>query len=165
MLITDLRVRFVPGEISTDDIIPARYKHMYADPAQLAEHVFEGRFPGLVQTFASGDVLVGTETFGIGSSREQAVSALQACGIKAIIAPAFGRIFYRNSWNLGVPAVEIPTASFTEHETLGIDLAQGCFLGSGVHPRFAPPPPMLMDMIRAGGLLALIRGNERAING
>lgn len=53
------RVRRVEGNISTDDIIPARYKHMYTEPAQLAPHLFESRFPGFRETLSINDVQIG----------------------------------------------------------------------------------------------------------
>ncbi|MGV7963047.1 hypothetical protein QPK13_18730 [Photorhabdus tasmaniensis] len=52
--------------------------------------------------------------FGIGSSREQAVSTLLAVGISMVIAPAFGRIFFRNAWNLGLLAIEADIKGFRE---------------------------------------------------
>jgi 3-isopropylmalate/(R)-2-methylmalate dehydratase small subunit len=152
------RVRRISGEISTDDIIPARYKHMYTDPAQLSPHVFENRFPGLAATFRDGDALVGADIVGIGSSREQAVSALVACGVRLVVAPEFGRIFYRNCWNLGLPAVEADPSAFAEGQLVGVDLARGVFLGEGNLPAFRPPAAMMIDMVRAGGLLPLIFG-------
>jgi 3-isopropylmalate/(R)-2-methylmalate dehydratase small subunit len=155
------RVRRVAGEISTDDIIPARYKHMYTDPDMMAPHVFENRFPGLAQTFQPGDALVSQDLFGVGSSREQAVSALMACGVRAVIAEQFGRIFYRNCWNLGLPAIESDVTAFTEGQRIVVDLEAGRFLGDGPLPTFRPPPPMMIDMVRAGGLLPLIFSADR----
>lgn len=161
-----LRVRRVHGEISTDDIIPARYKHMYTDPADMAPHVFEGRFPGFAATLRDGDMLVCTGIFGIGSSREQAVSALRACGIRMVVAPEFGRIFFRNTWNLGVPAIRANPSAFPDGREVEVELAAGRFLGMPGLPEFSPPPPMLLEMVEAGGLLALIkRGVTPAMGG
>lgn len=152
-----LRVRRVSGQISTDDIIPARYKHMYTDPRQMAPHVFEARFPGLAATLQPGDAIVSEHIFGIGSSREQAVSALRACGVRLVIALEFGRIFFRNSWNLGIPAIQADVSAFQEGQLISVDLTGGRFLGAPDLPMFAPPPRMLLDMIEAGGLLELIK--------
>ncbi|GHF69826.1 3-isopropylmalate dehydratase small subunit [Amycolatopsis bartoniae] len=156
------RVRRISGTISTDDIIPARYKHQYTDPADLAPHVFENRFPGLAGTFRPGDALVSEHLMGIGSSREQAVSALRACGVALVVAPEFGRIFYRNCWNLGLPAVEAEVSGFAEGERIEVDLENGRFLGARELPRFPPPPAMMLEMIRAGGLLPMILGRRPA---
>ena len=51
-------VRRLFGVVSTDDIIPARYKHMHTDPDLLAPHTFEAFAPGFVDTVRSGDVLL-----------------------------------------------------------------------------------------------------------
>jgi 3-isopropylmalate/(R)-2-methylmalate dehydratase small subunit len=130
---------------------------MYTDPAQLAPHVFEARYPGLAATLRPGDAVVGTEIFGIGSSREQAVSALIACGVRAVIAPGFGRIFFRNCWNLGLPAIEASVDALEEGLEIELDLVAGRFVGAPGLPTFAVPPPLLLRMVEAGGLLALIR--------
>lgn len=156
-MVEEVRVRRVSGEISTDDIIPARYKHMYTEPAELAPHVFEGRFPGFAGTIRPGDAIVSESIFGIGSSREQAVSALRACGIRLVVAPEFGRIFFRNAWNLGVPAIQANVTAFEEGQRVEVDLVGGRFLGRPGLPTFAPPPPMLLEMVQAGGLLELIK--------
>lgn len=152
----DLRARILPGGISTDDIIPARYKHMYTDPKDMAPHVFEARFPKLAVTFQPADAIIAQGIFGIGSSREQAVSSLLACGIKAVIAPAFGRIFFRNAWNLGLIAIEAPTEAFNDLQAFRLDLKGGCFVAENALPTFSPPAPRMLDMIAAGGLLPYV---------
>jgi 3-isopropylmalate/(R)-2-methylmalate dehydratase small subunit len=149
------RVVRVSGVISTDDIIPARYKHMYVDSGQLAPHVFEHRLPGLAAELAMGDAVVGDATFGVGSSREQAVSALLAAGVRAVIAPSFGRIFYRNCWNLGLPAVEAPTGALTGAD-VHLSLDDGVVRSDGTAVAFARPPAMMLEMVRAGGLLPMV---------
>ena len=44
----------------------------------------------------AGDIMVGGENFGCGSSREHAPVAIKAAGIDCVIAKSFARIFYRN---------------------------------------------------------------------
>lgn len=151
-----LRVRKIDRIISTDDIIPGRYKHMFTDTGELAKHVFENIFPGLAATFQPGDVICSTATFGIGSSREQAVSSLLAAGVEAVIAPSFGRIFFRNAWNLGLIAIEIPSLSATEGDHIGIDLEAGEITGREEPVHFAPPPVRMLEMVAAGGLLPMV---------
>ncbi|MBW7967358.1 hypothetical protein [Bradyrhizobium sp. BR 10261] len=151
-----LRVRKIARVISTDDIIPGRYKHMYTDTSELAKHVFENIFPGLAETFRPGDVICSTATFGIGSSREQAASSLLAAGVQAVIAPSFGRIFFRNAWNLGLIAVEVVTLDAGEGDTLCIDVDTGRIEGPGRPAAFSPPPVRMLEMVNAGGLLPLV---------
>ena len=164
-----LRARCVSGVISTDDIIPGRYKHMYTDPKKLAKHVFESRIPGFAKTLQPGDAIVATETFGIGSSREQAVSSLIAAGIDAVFAPHFGRIFFRNAWNLGLVAIEVESLSVQEKGNIELDLYAGMVKGRFGTKRFPPPPAAMLEMVSKGGLLAMLAShvgsstnNERA---
>jgi len=158
--LTDCRIRIVRGVISTDDIIPGRYKHMYTNPADLAGHVFENLLPGFAVTLAEGDVLYCPDIFGVGSSREQAVSALQAAGVTAIFAPRFGRIFFRNSWNLGFLALEIGELLVEEEEFVQINLAEGSILTRSGLQHFQPPMPEMLLMRKAGGLLASVKLRE-----
>ncbi|WP_375411009.1 hypothetical protein [uncultured Bradyrhizobium sp.] len=152
-----LRVRRIDRVISTDDIIPGRYKHMFTDPSELAKHVFENIFPGLAGTFRQGDVICTTATFGIGSSREQAVSSLLAAGVKAVISPGFGRIFFRNAWNLGLIAIEAANLHAAEGDTISIDLEAGGITGaSQTVVSFAPPSERMLEMVAEGGLLPLV---------
>ena len=49
--------------------------------------------------YSNTEILIGAENFGCGSSREHAVWGLMQYGIRAVIAPSFGEIFYSNSIN------------------------------------------------------------------
>lgn len=158
-----LRVRKVSGVVSTDDIIPGRYKHMYTDTSILAQHVFENKLPGFAATLKSGDAIYCNDTFGIGSSREQAVSSLLAAGVVAVFAPRFGRIFFRNSWNLGLLPIEIDDLSIQEEEIVQVNLAQGVVKGQSSVAEFIPPPPEMLEMVNQGGLLAQIRQRQQSL--
>jgi len=149
----------VSGAVSTDDILPARYKHATTDPEELAEHIFEYSAPGLASRFRTSGkhaIVVGSNTFGIGSSREQAVSALKAAGVVAVLSPAFGRIFFRNSWNLGIPAIELDTDSVEDGDRIVIDLERGLCRSEKYTLGFEAIEGTLIDMVTAGGLLAQI---------
>ncbi|WAI84412.1 MULTISPECIES: 3-isopropylmalate dehydratase small subunit [Achromobacter] len=60
--------------------------------------------------YAGTSVLVAGPNFGCGSSREHAVWGLQQFGIRAVIAPSFGEIFYFNAVNNGLLLVSLPPA-------------------------------------------------------
>jgi 3-isopropylmalate/(R)-2-methylmalate dehydratase small subunit len=163
------RVRMISGTVSTDDIIPGQYKHMYSDPKELAPHVFENLLPGFAATLVEGDAIWSDSIFGIGSSREQAVTALLAAGPRLIIAPRFGRIFFRNAWNLGLGLIEanIPRASAVEGTSIAVDWTRGRLSGAFGTIEFAAAPPKLMEIRRAGGLLNWViarQANARAPN-
>lgn len=156
-------VRRIAGIISTDDILPARYKHATTDPSALAAHVFEICAPALAAQLAPSSVLVGDALFGIGSSREQAVTALLAAGVKAVIAPAFGRIFFRNAWNLALPALVVERAALDDGERVAVDLVAGrveAVPARGGTPRAWQVPAVPDEVLaayREGGLLAHLR--------
>lgn len=151
------RGRRISGVVSTDDIIAGRYKHMYADPARLAEHVFEAFAPELGRSLEPGDILIADSHFGIGSSREQAVSALMAAGVTAVLAPSFGRIFFRNCWNLGLPAFELAVGEVADGDPVELDFAAGSAIIGGRRHSFPPPADEVLQMWRAGGLLASVK--------
>ncbi|WP_240659748.1 hypothetical protein [Streptomyces sp. WAC 01529] len=151
-------MRRVAGTVSTDDIIPARYKHMHTDPGRLAPHLFEAYLPGFVESVRPGDAIVSDSVFGIGSSREQAVSTLLANGISLVIAPRFGRILFRNCWNLALPAIEADTGDLSEGMTISVDLERGEIRSEGdVIAGFPKPPLFLLEMIASGGLLNRVK--------
>jgi 3-isopropylmalate/(R)-2-methylmalate dehydratase small subunit len=58
--------------------------------------------------YAGTSVLVAGANFGCGSSREHAVWGLQQAGIRAVIAPSFGEIFYSNAMNNRLLLVQLP---------------------------------------------------------
>lgn len=88
-------------DVNTDLIIPGRYLSGY-DPAHLAQHAMEGLSQSFAKEVRPGDIIVAGRNFGCGSSREQAVVALKAVGVSAVVARSFARIFYRNAVNLGL---------------------------------------------------------------
>ncbi len=57
--------------------------------------------------FENAPIIIGGPNFGCGSSREHAVWGLQQMGIKAVIAPSFGEIFYSNCFNNGLLAARV----------------------------------------------------------
>lgn len=84
--------------IDTDVIIPARYLNTQS-PAELAAHCMEDIDKTFISRVKAGDIMVGGENFGCGSSREHAPWALTDYGFKVVIAPSFADIFYGNSFN------------------------------------------------------------------
>ena len=79
-------------------------------------------FPAKLREF---HILVAGRNFGCGSAREQAATAIQGLGIKAVVACSFARTFYRNAINDGLPIVECPELypDVQEGDSLRIDLA------------------------------------------
>ena len=89
-------IKYEQDNIDTDVILPGPYLKLH-EHSELAEHAMEGLDPDFPSKVKDGDFIVAGKNFGCGSSREHAPIALSTCGIKAVIATSFARIFYRNS--------------------------------------------------------------------
>ena len=142
--------------IDTDVIIPARYLNTQSE-AELASHCMEDIDKTFVTRVKAGDIMVGGENFGCGSSREHAPVAIKASGISCVIAKSFARIFYRNAINVGLPALEIgdDVEKIKAGDILSIDLDTGKIVDKTTGDTFqAPPlPGFIQDIAKAGGLI------------
>ena len=98
------------NNVDTDVIIPARYLNT-SDPKELASHCMEDIDKEFVNKVKRGDIIVGKDNFGCGSSREHAPIAIKESGISCVIACTFARIFYRNAINIGLPILECSKAA------------------------------------------------------
>lgn len=152
-------------DINTDYILPARYL-MLGTAAELGPHCFEDYDQNFLKTVQQGDVIVGEENFGGGSSREHAPVALQANGIACVIAKSFARIFYRNAINIGLPVLEVPeaVADFQAGDGIELSLEAGIIKNLRSQRIFQakPYPPEILEIIRAGGLMNLIKQKQAA---
>ncbi|GAB4218760.1 MAG: hypothetical protein Fur009_1450 [Candidatus Microgenomates bacterium] len=98
-----------PDDINTDDIIPAWTLQESTEKDFFGRYAFSNydkNFINRCQKYNSNIIIAG-KNFGCGSSREQAVYALQTNNVKAIIAYSYPDIFYRNCLNNGLPALII----------------------------------------------------------
>jgi len=105
-----------------------------------------------------GDIIVAEENFGIGSSRQQAAETLKFKGVQAVVADSIHRIFFRNFWNLGCPAIDLPgiSSEFKTGQEIVINLRQGSIrnLNTGKEFEFRLIiPPWFIDMVEVGGLI------------
>ena len=144
------------NDIDTDAIIPARHLNT-SDPTELAKHIMEDADKDFPNKVKAGDVIVAGKNFGCGSSREHAPIAIKAAGIQAVIAKSFARIFYRNSFNIGLPIFESEEASekIKEGDEIEIDADKGLIrnITSGESYKANPIPPFMQELIAAGGLV------------
>jgi 3-isopropylmalate/(R)-2-methylmalate dehydratase small subunit len=147
------------SDINTDYIIAAQHKAASLDVTEMARHTFEDIDPEFVGRVRPGDVVVAGANFGCGSSRETAPRVLIACGISAVVAPSFGRIFFRNAINVGLPVIECDTAGIEQDDAIEIDLESGHVSirqrGSERHAR--PLPDVMRALLDAGGLANYLR--------
>ncbi len=143
-------------DVDTDAIIPARYLNT-SDPLELAKHVMEDADKDFPRKMKGGDLIVAGKNFGCGSSREHAPIAIKAAGIQAVIAKSFARIFYRNSFNIGLPIFESQEASekIAEGDVVEIDADHGIIRNQTKGEQYSakPIPPFMQELISAGGLI------------
>ena len=111
--------------------------------------------------YRGAKVMVCGEFFGTGSSREVAVWALASMGVRCVIAPSFGQIFFNNCFQNGLLAIVLPQpavddlmkqASQPDAKPFTVDLANQKINGS-VHFDVAPRNKlMLLDGLDEIGL-------------
>jgi len=144
------------ANIDTDAIIPARYLNT-SDPALLAKHCMEDADPEFAHKMKPGDILMADRNFGCGSSREHAPLALKAAGISCVVAKSFARIFYRNSFNMGLPIFESPDVvdNTAEGDEIEVDASSGEITNLTRKKKFkaSPIPPFMQELIVSGGLM------------
>jgi 3-isopropylmalate/(R)-2-methylmalate dehydratase small subunit len=118
------------ADVDTDVIFPARFL-LLLDRAGLGRHLFHERraqapanepFVLARPPFDKAEILVAGRNFGCGSSREQAVWALADFGIRCVIAPSFGEIFYGNCFRNGTLPITLPDP---EHRDVMLAAASG----------------------------------------
>ena len=106
------------ANIDTDQIIPARFvqkprindfgAYLFRD---LRFNKDDSKRPEFVLNqpdYVASKIVVAQRNFGCGSSREQAVWALYDYGMRAVLAPSFGDIFYSNSLKNGLLPIVLP---------------------------------------------------------
>ena len=159
------KLHFFGDNISTDLIIPGKYKFRTTKAEDLAPHAMEGADPQFSAKAGDGDFIIAEENFGCGSSREQAPLALKGLGIKAIIAKSFARIFFRNAINLGLIVIESReiVENTKKGDVLVIDVKEGYVENVQEKRRFIiePLPRFLSEIIEAGGVTAYYKTQRK----
>jgi len=142
-------------DVNTDYIISGRYKFKIQDPVELAKHLMEDLDPNFHSKISKGDFIVAGSNFGCGSSREQAPMAVKYAGISAVLAKSFARIFYRNCFNLGLPAIECDTDGIAENDELEVDFDKGEVRNrtKGKTIKIKPLPKVMQILLADGGLV------------
>jgi 3-isopropylmalate/(R)-2-methylmalate dehydratase small subunit len=120
---TTLTAAAVPMDlpnIDTDRVIPARFlrkpretgyqQFFFHDVRFNADGSENGDFILNQAPFRQAKILVTAENFGCGSSREGAVWALMDHGIRCVVGPSFGDIFFENCFKNGVLALVLSAA-------------------------------------------------------
>lgn len=154
---------FKYGEnVDTDVIIPARHLNT-SDPAELATHCMEDIDAEFSSIVKEGDIIVAGKNFGCGSSREHAPIAIKASGVSCVIAPTFARIFYRNSFNTGLPILECKEAAekIQAGDEVEVNFKTGEITNKtkGESYQAEPFPEFINNIIDNGGLVNYVKAN------
>ena len=149
--------------VPTDLITPAPI--MWMKIPEMAKHVLENANPDFAKHVQPGDILVAGKNFGCSSGRALAAKALKATGIGCVVAEQFSRTFYRNSHEIGMPLLEAPgVAAIVETgHRLRVDITTGVIenLTTGASVAGSPSPEFLLEMVKAGGLIPLLKSGSK----
>jgi 3-isopropylmalate/(R)-2-methylmalate dehydratase small subunit len=146
--------------INTDFIISGRYKFSITDLKELSKHIMEDIDPDFPKKIIPGrSIIVAGKNFGMGSSREQAPLVIKESGIVAVLAPSFARIFFRNSFNIGLLLVQTDTDNIQENDSLGIDLDRGKVenISRNKVSSIKPLPHFMQEFLKEGGVVNYIK--------
>jgi 3-isopropylmalate dehydratase small subunit len=150
--------------LNTDQMFAGNltYNILSSDPEAIMPHLFNGydeRFAGEVQ---QGDIILGGDNFGCGSSREHPAVGLAHAGVKAVIVKSVNRIFYRSAINQGLPIIVHPDAveAYWKGEKVHVDFLEGTISMSDKTFEFQPLPDKLMEILKAKGLVNWIKSQS-----
>lgn len=145
-------------DINTDLIFPSSAFRLSLE--EQVKCVFSANRPGWVDQVQHGDILVGGRNFGTGSGRP-AAALLRELGISVLVADSINGLFFRNSINHALPAIQCPGVSeaFEEGDEAEVDLATGSVrnLRSGMSLPGRGLPRSLLAIVEAGGILEMLR--------
>ncbi|HAE43852.1 MAG TPA: 3-isopropylmalate dehydratase [Clostridiales bacterium] len=155
---------FIFGEnIDTDQILPGYA--MSVPPEELGNYALKGsNKPDFPENVSPGDIILAEDNFGCGSSREQAPLALKNCGLGAVIAGSFARIFRRNAINIGLPVLEskemekiVKESSEGDLFEINIDEASLINLDTGHLYNLVRLSDTTYETLQAGGLINKVK--------
>jgi len=170
------RVVFLPTDnLNTDGIYSKDWTYREdVTREKMAEVVMENYDPAFAPLVTEGDILVSGYNFGTGSSREQAATALQAAGIKLVIAGSYSQTYLRNAINNGFICVECPeltdamkahfadqadTKTIIGEDPLEMDFAGSVITWREKEYRFTPLGKPVQEVIIAGGVENQVRNS------
>ena len=154
------RARLFGDDVNTDYIISSTRKRESLDPQVLRHYLFEHLDPEFAASLVPGDVLVAGRNFGCGSAMEVAVTAVLGAGIPAVLARSFSRTYYRNAINNGLLPLICDTSRIRAGDRLAIDRGADMIVRNETTGETLMPeslPPIMLDILAAGGLVPYMR--------
>ncbi len=149
------------NNIDTDQIYPGIYVEL-TEMEDIKKHALSGSAePKFADEVQPGDIVVAGTIFGCGSSREHAAMTLKGAGVGAVLAESFGRIFFRNAINLGLPVIVCPGISkcAQKGDEIRIDIETGevTDVTRGKVLKTTPFSPYVLNILESGGIKNMIR--------
>ncbi|MHC4986617.1 MAG: 3-isopropylmalate dehydratase small subunit, partial [Planctomycetota bacterium] len=170
------RLVYLPQDnLNTDGIYGKDYTYRDDMTSEMmAKVVFENYDPELAGRLRQGDVILGGWNFGTGSSREQAVTSLQAKGIAMVVAGSYSQTYLRNAFNNGFPCIVCPELATRLRELtadasaggektiipgdeIEVDFANGTITYRTQAFRFPPLSQVPQALVVAGGVENQVR--------
>lgn len=147
------------ADVDTDQIVPGRYAPYMRPNDDIGNAAFVEARPDFNKQAVAGDIIVATDNFGCGSSREYAPLALKRRDIGAIVANSFARIFFRNAVNLGIPLYVAPdvVAALSEGDQVDFDYEASTIAINGETMALPPLADFARATIDAGGIVKYVR--------
>ena len=143
--------------LNTDQMFAGNltYEVQSSDPDSIIPHLFVGFDARFSKEVKAGDIILGGENFGCGSSREHPSVGLAHVGVKAVIVKSVNRIFYRSAVNQGLPLIVLPDVvnAYQEGDQIDIDFAAGTIEVGQRDFSFEPLPDKLMSILEMKGLV------------
>ncbi len=143
--------------LNTDQMFAGNltYQVQSSDPVGIMPHLFEGFDPLFSKGVQPGDIILGGDNFGCGSSREHPAVGLAHAGIAAVLVKSVNRIFYRSAINQGLPVIVHPEAvsAYRRGDPVKVDFTAGKIKVGGRDFTFEPLPAKLMAILEMKGLV------------
>ena len=115
--LTSIAIPLDESNVDTDQLVPARFSKLPIGPGHERVLFHDRRFLANEQPnpefvfnlpgYQGTKILVARRNFGIGSSRESAVMSVWSFGLRALIAPSFGDIFFNNCFKRGLLPIKL----------------------------------------------------------
>jgi len=149
------------NDVNTDVIFPGKYTYDLMTPEEMGKHALEDFETDYYKKLNKDDFIISGKNFGCGSSREQAVTCFKGLNTGGIIARSFSRLYYRNSINKALLAIESPAtvdyvfenADKLEGKDIEVNIEEGTIKIENKIFNFNPLTGCALDIFEKGGLV------------
>jgi 3-isopropylmalate/(R)-2-methylmalate dehydratase small subunit len=148
--------------VNSESIMPS--KGAVGEVGSATDHVLAFYDPEFPKKVRPGDFIVAGRNFGASSGRPSG-EVIKAKGVKAIICDSAGRVFYRNTWNMGLAVLQCPgiRSRVEKGDDLEVDIEAGTIklLKTGETLQAEETPWILLDIYHEGGMVGWIKSRRK----